>query len=66
MRRVEENKEVVKHFVKSGMEMSGGAYEEIVSWHLGVMSSFLVDISKSLAVIADSMSSQTGAEGSEE
>lgn len=66
MSRVEENKKMIEHFVKSAMETGSGKYEEMVTWHLGAMNSFLSDISKSLAVIADSMSSQTGAEGSEE
>lgn len=66
MSRVEENKEMIEHFVKAAMEAGSGTYEEMVTWHLGAMNSFLSDISKSLAVIADSMSSPTGAEGSEE
>lgn len=65
MSRVEENKEVIEHFVKFAMEAGRGTYEEIVAWHLGAMNSFMADISKSLAVIADSMSSPTMAESEE-
>ena len=62
MNRVEENKEMIEHFVKSAMEAGCGTYEEMVTWHLGAMNSFLSDISKSLAIIADNMSSPTVAE----
>lgn len=66
MGRVKENKIMVEHFAKSAMETGSGTYEEMVAWQLGAMNSFLVDISKSLAIIADKMASPTGAEGSEE
>lgn len=62
MSRVEENEEMIVHFAKSAMETSKGTYEEMVSWHLGAMNSFIMDISKSLAVIADKMASPTGEE----
>lgn len=62
MSRVEENHEMIVHFAKSAMETGKGTYEEMVAWHLGTMNSFLMDISKSLAVIADKMSSPTGEE----
>lgn len=65
MTRVEENEEMIVHFAKSAMETSKGTYEEMVSWHLGAMNSFIMDISKSLAVIADKMASPTGAERSD-
>ena len=65
MNRVEENKEMIEHFVKSAMEAGCGTYEEMVTWHLGAINSFLSDISKSLAVIADSMQCQKGSEGSD-
>lgn len=65
MNRVEENKEMIEHFVKAAMEAGSGTYEEMVTWHFGAMNSFLSDISKSLAIIADNMSIQTGAEGSD-
>lgn len=38
------------------MKSPNGTYEEMVAWHLGTIDSFLADISKSLAVIADAMS----------
>ena len=53
MKRVEENKEMIVHFAKNAMEVGSGTYEEMVAWHLGTMNSFLMDISKSLAMIAD-------------
>lgn len=63
MSRVEENKEVVDNFVKLvDMNMGSGSYEELVTWHLGAIGSFLTDISKSLAVIADSMPKETVSE----
>lgn len=63
MGRIEENKEVIEHFVKLvDMNMGSGSYEELVTWHLGAISSFLADISKSLAVIADSMPKETVSE----
>ncbi len=65
MSRVEENKEMIEHFVKAAMEAGSGTYEEMVTWHFGAMNSFLSDISKSLAIIADNMSIPTEEEGSE-
>ena len=65
MSRVEENQDMIVRFAKSAMEMGRGTYEEMVAWHLGAMNSFLTDTSKSLAMIADKMTSPTGAEGSE-
>ena len=62
MNRVEENEKMIKHFVKAATEMGSGEYKEVVGWHLGAMNSFLADISKSLAIIADNMSSPTVAE----
>jgi hypothetical protein len=65
MNRVEENEKMIVHFAKSAMETGKGTYEEMVSWQLGAMNSFLMDISKSLAMIADKKVSPTGEEGSE-
>lgn len=65
MTRVEDNQKMIIHFVESAMETGKGTYEEMVAWHLGTMNSFLMDISKSLAIIADKMASPTGAEGSD-
>lgn len=56
MSRVEENREIVSHFVTEAMKFPSGTYEEMIAWHLGTINSFLLDISKSLAVIADEMS----------
>lgn len=52
MSRTEENAVMIKHFTEEAMKKEG-TFEEIVAWHLGAMNSFLTDISKSLAVIAD-------------
>ena len=56
MSRVEENLEVISHAVTEAMKNPSGTYEEMIIWHLGTMDSFLLDISKSLAVIADAIS----------
>ena len=65
MSRAEENEKMIVHFTESAMKTGKGTYEEMVAWHLGAMNSFLTDISKSLAMIADKMASPTGAEGSD-
>lgn len=62
MNRFEENQDMIAHLAKSTMEMGKGTCEEMVSWHLGVISCFLMDISVSLAMIADKMASSTGEE----
>lgn len=51
--RVNENKEIINHFLASAAENKTGTFEQITSWHLGAINSYLADISKSLAVIAD-------------
>ena len=58
MNRVEENKDVVKHFMESAQEHPKGTKEEMFFWHLGAINSFIVDISKSLAGIADKMAQE--------
>ena len=55
MNRVEENKKIIDHFTKSAKETKEATYEEIIAWHLGAINSFMADISKSLAIIADNM-----------
>lgn len=65
MSRIEENKEAIKEFIKSAVEKNR-TNEEMVVWQIGAMNCFLADISKSLAVIADNISSHTGEERSEE
>jgi len=56
--RVEENREIIKEIVKKSEKMPAGTYEEIVSFQLCTIASMLVDISKSLAVIADKAGSE--------
>ena len=60
MSRVEDNKKLVKHFCEEALKNPKGTFEEMMAWHLGAISSFLMDISVSLAVIADSMSREEG------
>ena len=62
MSRVEENREIVSHFVDEAMKFPKGTYEEMMAWHLGAINSFLLDISKSLAVIADHISGKENQE----
>lgn len=62
MSRVEANTGLVKHFCEEASKTPSGTFEEMIAWHLGTMNSFLMDISVSLAVIADKMASPTGAE----
>ena len=58
MSRTEENKEIIKHFAESALEFPKGTFEEMIAWHFGAMNGFLMDISKSLAVIADKMAQE--------
>lgn len=58
MSRVDENKDIIIHFAEEAIKTGSGTYEEMVSWQLGTMNAFLVDISKSLAVIADKMAQE--------
>lgn len=54
MSRVEENRELIKTMFEVSKNQQKGTYQQIVSWNSGNIASFLMDISKSLAVIADS------------
>lgn len=58
MTRLEENNEALKRLTKYVMENESGTYEELVVWNLSVMNSFLADISKSLAILADKAESE--------
>lgn len=58
MNRVEANAKLINHFRKEALKNPQGTFEEVVTWHLGAIDSFLSDISVSLAVIADNMSSE--------
>ena len=53
MTRVEENKNLIKEMYKKTNELPTCCFEENVSFNLGVIALMLMDISKSLAVIAD-------------
>lgn len=58
MNRVEANEKLIRHFYKEALKNQRGTFEEMVTWHLGAINSILSDISVSLAVIADNMSSE--------
>lgn len=54
MTRQEENKKYCDAVAETASQKAEGTYEEMVSFQLGVIGMMLVDISKSLAIIADS------------
>ena len=54
MNRVQENEEIIKIFTKTAKEKPTGTFEELVAFHLGTIATMLADISKSLAILADS------------
>lgn len=58
MSRIEENKKLCERFNKMAKEKPEGLFPEMVVWMLGAISSYLTDISKSLAVMADKAESQ--------
>lgn len=53
MTRLEENATVIKELAKSVELKPAGTYEEMVAFQLGTIATMLMDISKSLAIIAD-------------
>jgi len=53
MSRIEENKKLCERFDEMAKETPEGLFPEMVVWMLGAISSYLTDISKSLAVMAD-------------
>lgn len=53
MTRLEQNRMVVNEAIKRAQSQPTGTYEEMVTFHLGVIASMLTDISKSLAILAD-------------
>lgn len=59
MTRLEENRMVIDEMAKRAELKPIGTYEEMVTFHLGTISSILADISRSLAIIAD----RAGSEG---
>lgn len=58
MSRVEANTGLVKHFCEMASENPKGTFEEMMAWHLGAIATMLVDISKSLAILADKAESE--------
>lgn len=58
MSRVEENKELVEVMTDLAKEKPSGSFEEMTCFHLGTIATFLADISKSLAILADKAESE--------
>lgn len=53
MTRFEENRMIVDEACRSAECNPTGIYEEMVTFHLGIIATMLTDISKSLAILAD-------------
>ena len=53
MTRLEENGIVINEMAKRSESKPKGTYEEITAFQLGTIATMLVDISKSLAILAD-------------
>lgn len=53
--RTFENHTVIKFLDSQKMNKPNGTFEEMTVWSLGTIATLLADISKSLAIIADSM-----------
>ena len=58
MNRQEDNKIVIDFMAEKVKNKPEGTYEEMVTFQLGVIATMLVDISKSLAIIADKAESE--------
>lgn len=58
MTRLEENGMIVDEMKKRAELKPTGTYEEIVSFQLGVIATMLIDISKSLAILANKAESE--------
>lgn len=58
MTRAEENKMVVETITKRAEAKPRGSYEEMMIFQIGAIATMLVDISKSLAIIADKAESE--------
>ena len=58
MTRLEENRIVVDEMTKRAERKPRGTYEEMVTFQLGAIATMLVDISKSLAILADKAESE--------
>ena len=53
MTRIEENGIIINEITKMVEGKPIGPYEEMVAFQLGIIATMLIDISKSLAIIAD-------------
>ena len=58
MKRLEENKIIIKHMAEEVERKPSGTYNEMVVFTLGTIGTMLADISKSLAIIADKVESE--------
>lgn len=58
MKRLEENRMVINEMIKRAEQKPSGTYEELVTFHLGTISTMLTDISKSLAILANKAESE--------
>lgn len=58
MTRYEENTILINQLTKDLELKPAGTYEEMVVFNLGTIASLLIDISKSLAVLADKVESE--------
>ena len=66
MSRVEENNRIMAYLNDEKMEKPNGTFEEMTVWNFGTVATLLADISKSLAIIADSMSREDGEQNDNE
>ncbi len=60
MTRVEENRAIINKIAQSVESKPFGTCEEMIAFHLGTIATTLVDISKSLAILADKVESEDG------
>lgn len=58
MTRMEENKMLLERIQKEAERKPTGTFEEVVTFQLGAIMSTMVDISRSLAAIADKAESE--------
>lgn len=62
MTRLEENQIVIKNTLEMVESKPSGTYQEMVTFHLGVIATMLADISKSLAILAHKAESEEAAD----
>ena len=58
MSRLEENEKFIDKMVREATKKPTGTYEEMVAFQLGAIATMLIDISRSLAVLADKVESE--------